>query len=279
MRLMKINSRILAVAGLAASFSASAMAEDIAAPMCRTYINGLGVNFISMQRNQVPIETAQSTIRNLDSNNPNLRIFLINLLRSAYNNPDATEQAIQDGRALKACLNQLNGVDGSQAPSQGREVQNQQDTPVKKAVGNFLLEKATSEKIDWLKSFTEKKWQFFQGSSCGLNRMYFSNDGLVVVQGGKEISMGYSIESVDAKNKTFSFKIVNTIGNTSVGNSLPQFADQPASIMTYTISMVNDYKVKLARKTQTVDLQALLNGGTYNMGPAKAYNGVVFDCE
>ena len=133
---------------------------------------------------------------------------------------------------------------------------------------------------EWEKSFLANRWQEIQGLSCGSNNISFKDGQIVTFQFGKTFSEKYKVESFSDKEKLLEISTVKLIKDVpNMRAMFPQWVDKPTSLQLYSFKIISDHKVLLTRKTQMVDLMAMLKDPNYfEYKPEEIQNHILFDC-
>jgi hypothetical protein len=59
----------------------------------------------------------------------------------------------------------------------------------------------------------------------------------------------------------------------------PDNIDNISGSQVYTFQVLSDHKVKLVRKIQSIDLEAMIAGGPLSYKPEEIDTHIIFDCE
>lgn len=134
---------------------------------------------------------------------------------------------------------------------------------------------------DWEKSFLTNRWQEFQGLSCGSNNISFKDGDIITFQFGKTTLQKYNVELRNDKERLLEIstsKLINDVPNMKA--MFPQWAARPSSLQLYSFKIISDHKVLLTRKTQMIDLMAMLKDPSYfEYKPEEIQNHILFDCK
>ena len=82
--------------------------EDISTSMCSSYLQVVE-QAINLRQQSVPINIAREMADSAFSLNPQLYRFITSAINTAYKNPQAVTQALNDGTLLSMCAKEVRG--------------------------------------------------------------------------------------------------------------------------------------------------------------------------
>ncbi len=132
---------------------------------------------------------------------------------------------------------------------------------------------------EWFEAFKNKTWQEMQGLSCGSNRFQISGDELITTQGTTVVKKKYQIKNIDNSQKSFVLVMNSYFRDGPLAEMFPDNIDNISGSQVYTFQVLSDHKVKLVRKIQSIDLEAMIAGGPLSYKPEEIDTHIIFDCE